>query len=244
MQATKDYIEKHGIPHEVYVDFGGVFSVNNNNADRFKKTQWERAMEELNIKVSHAHSAQAKGRVERANGTLQDWLTMELRQAGISSIDAANHFLRESNFIAEHNERVAEKPEKEGDAHRPQDLFDLDNIFCIKEERVLANDYTIVFNKRIFQLHSSQRTIIRPKDKITVNVDLNGLIKLTIRKTNLEFTEIHARTAKPLPEEKIIQHKSYKVSENSRRWASGLAPKKENRVKLALPAMEAKEKRN
>ncbi len=155
MRATKNYIKHCGIPHEFYVDFGRVFSVNLNNEERDKKTQWERAVNELNIIVSHAHSPQAKGRVERANETLQDRLIKELRLAGISSITAANQFLRESNYLDKHNSQFAVAAAESGDGHRPADLYDLDHIFCIREKRVLANDYTIVYNKRIFQLTRS-----------------------------------------------------------------------------------------
>ena len=86
MQAVKNYIEKCGIPQQFYVDFGGVFSVNTNNPDREKITQWKRCCQELGIDVIYAHSPQAKGRVERANKTLQDRLVKEFRLAEISSI--------------------------------------------------------------------------------------------------------------------------------------------------------------
>jgi hypothetical protein len=172
MRATRNYINRHGIPHEFYVDFGSVFSVNTNNPERDKKTQWERAVEELSIKVIHAHSPQAKGRVEKANDTLQDRLVKEMRLAGISSIEDANGFLREDYFIPKHNERFAVAPAQTGDAHRPLIGYDLDIIFCSRETRVLANDHTIVFNKRIFQLDRQQRTIIRPRDLINSSCDL------------------------------------------------------------------------
>ena len=69
MQAVKKYILAHGLPREFYVDYGSVFSVNINNPDREKLTQWERCCKELGINVIHARSPQAKGRVERANRT-------------------------------------------------------------------------------------------------------------------------------------------------------------------------------
>ena len=103
LQATKNYIETHGIPHEFYVDHGGVFRVNLNNKDHEKITQWERAVEQMGITVIHAHSPQAKGRVERCNQTMQDRLVKELRLAGISSMEVANAYLRTSHFIEKHN---------------------------------------------------------------------------------------------------------------------------------------------
>src|SRR5438552_2598121 len=72
IESTKNYMIKYGRPHALYVDFGSCFSVNTNNPERDKKTQWERIMERLSVTVHHAHSPQAKGRVERGYKTLQD----------------------------------------------------------------------------------------------------------------------------------------------------------------------------
>jgi hypothetical protein len=224
LRATKNYVTKFGRPHEFYVDFGSVFSVNTNNPERDKKTQWERAMKELLIEVIHAHSPQAKGRVERANKTLQDRLVHEMRIAGITSMEEGNRFLQSSGFIAKHNVLFPKPPAQLGDAHRPIDGYQLDNIFCLKEERVLANDFTITYNKRIFQLEARQRTIIRPKNRITVNTHLDGSIRLSIRATDLAFREIGSRPSKQLQEEKTRIDRLYKPTQNSRRWVAGLLP--------------------
>jgi len=133
VNATKNYIKVHGRPYSMYVDYGSVFSVNTNNAERDKKTQWERMMQELDIKVIHASSPQAKGRVERSNGTLQDRLLKELRLASVSIMDEANKFIRESNYIALHNARFAVLPAQPGNAHRPIATYDLEAIFCFKD---------------------------------------------------------------------------------------------------------------
>jgi transposase len=241
LRSTKNYIQRYGIPHEFYVDFGGVFSVNLNNDERDKKTQWERAASELLINIIHAHSPQAKGRVERANGTMQDRLVKELRLKDISSIEDANKYLRESDFMLKHNERFAVKPAQGGDAHRPAQNYDLEATFCRREARILANDYTIAFNKQYYQLEKQQRTIIRPKDKITVSTFLDGSISLSIRKTVLAFSPISNKPQKPV-QDKIFLNQRSKPCENSRRWASGSAPRfnNESRVKLAAPATEAK----
>src|SRR3990167_577619 len=223
MQATKNYVKRYGRPHAFYVDFGGVFRVNLNNAEHIKKTQWECALEELEIEVKHAHSPQAKGRVERANGTLQDRLIKEMRLAGVSSIDAANTFIRESNFIEKHNNCFSITPAQSGNAHRLIDFYDLDKIFCLREKRLLANDYTIMYNKSIFQLEARQRTIIRPGNTITVNTHLNGSITLSIRKTELDYKELNVKHTKPI-KENLLAKKPYKPSENSKRWVAGLAP--------------------
>ena len=81
MKATKNYVQKYGAPQLFYTDHGSVFHVNLNNHDKKKKTQWEQTVARLGIKVQHAHSPQAKGRVERCNQTMQDRLIKEMRLA-------------------------------------------------------------------------------------------------------------------------------------------------------------------
>jgi hypothetical protein len=241
--ATKNYTQAHGKPHAIYVDYGSVFSVNTNNAEREKKTQWERMMQELSIEVIHAHSPQAKGRVERSNSTLQDRLLKELRLASISSIDEANRFIRESHYIALHNARFAVTPAQPGNAHRPTGTYDFETIFCFKDERILANDYTITFNKIILQLDKKQPTIIRPKNVISVRTHLNGSIDLFLRNNKLFYKEIVAKPPKKIVVSVTKQYQPRKAHENSRRWASGLPFIRSSRMKPALPAVEA-EKRN
>ena len=85
------------------------------------------------------------------------------------------------------------KPAEETDIHRSAEGYALDRIFCTKEERVLQNDFVIAYKKRLFQLRAEQKTILRPKDNITVEEHLDGTIVLSIRKTILFFTEIKAR---------------------------------------------------
>jgi hypothetical protein len=239
MQATKNYVEQCGIPQLFYTDHGSVFHVNLNNPEEEKKTQWERACHRLGIEVKHAHSPQAKGRVERCNQTLQDRLIKEMRLCGINSIESANHYLRTSDFIAKHNSKFAIKAMQSGDAHASSESYNLGDVFTTRETRVLANDFTIQYNKQIFQLLPDQKTILRPKNQIIVKTYLNEDIKLWIRKTELFFDIIHTREKK-VPKAHVAKPCVYhKPSINSRRWACGLAPT-ESRVKPVSPTVEAK----
>lgn len=206
MGATKKYVERFGRPVSLYVDYGGVFSVNTNNPDREKITQFERACDELGIKIIHASSPQAKGRVERVNRTLQDRLVKEMRLAGISTMQAANRFVQ-NGYIAKHNERFAVAPFNLTNAHRPQEGFNLDWIFSIREKRVLQQDFVVQYKSRLFQLAKQQKTIIRPKDRIIVNRHLDGRITLFIRKVPLNFVEIMQRQAKT---KKLLTVKEFK----------------------------------
>jgi hypothetical protein len=147
--VTKNYISKFGRPLAFYVDFGSVFSVNLNNKERVKKTQFERFTSELSIEIKHAHSPQAKGRVERANKTLKDRLVKEMRLKGINSLEDANKYLQEGNFIQNHNSRFSIEARKTGDAHRSIENYNLDAIFCSKVERAITNDLTIHYKSKL-----------------------------------------------------------------------------------------------
>jgi hypothetical protein len=237
IRSTKRYIQHYGRPHEFYVDHGSVFHVNLNNDEHDKITQWERIIDELSIKVNHAHSPQAKGRVERANKTLQDRLIKEMRLAGVSSMEQANKFVSDSHFIDKHNDKFARPAAITGDAHRSTQTYNLGDYFYLKAQRVLTNDYTITFNKRIFQLGRQQQTIIRPKNTIVVRTQLDGSITLYIRNTKLNFQELYAKPVKIVEPRSIRLPIPRKVHENSRLWASGL-PCVESRMKTASPAAE------
>ncbi len=238
MRSTKNFIERHGIPGTFYTDHGSVFHVNLNNQEGEKKTQWGLACEELGIQVIHAHSPQAKGRVERCNRTLQDRLVKEMRIANISSMEAANNFVQTRGFIKNHNRAFAVSPAQNGSAFRDHQGYDLADVFTTKEVRTLANDFTIAYNKRILQLKGQQKTCLRPKDVIIIKTSLSGAISLWMRKTELVFEEIATKpkplTQKEPPAVRIL----HKPNINSRRWVAGLPPL-QSRVKPASPAVKA-----
>src|SRR4051812_47587398 len=103
-RGTRTYLERHGKPVAFYSDKHSIFRVNAKDAaDGDGVTQFGRALTELNIDILCANSPQAKGRVERAFGTLQDRLVKELRLAGISTVEAANAWLL--GFIEDYNKR-------------------------------------------------------------------------------------------------------------------------------------------
>jgi hypothetical protein len=189
MKAVRHYMELCGRPLSFYVDFGSVFSVNTNNPERDKITQFERACKELGVSVIHAHSPQAKGRVERSNKTHQDRLIKELRLAGISSMEEANKFVR-NVYLPKHNKQFSVPAAKDGDVHRSIDQFELDNIFCIKESRLVQNDFTVQYKKRILQLTAHQYAVVRPKEEVAIHEQFNGKLSFFIRKIPLNFVEL------------------------------------------------------
>ncbi len=196
MKATKSYLEKYGRPLELYVDRGKVFKVNLNNPDDDKITQYRRSLNELSIKVIYARSPQAKGRVERLFGTLQDRLVKELRLAEISTMEEANQFVQ-GIYLHKHNQKFAIEPREKQNFHRSIQGFDLNEIFTQQEERTLTNDFTIAYHHKWYQLVKNQPTLVFPKNTITVLRYLDGNIKLKLRKTNLNFQEILKPISKP-----------------------------------------------
>lgn len=215
-KATKKYIERWGRPVAFYVDFGSVFKVNLNNPEGERKTQYERILGDLDIDLSHATSPQAKGRVERCNKTMQDRLIKEMRLAGISSMDEANRFVQQGDFIEKHNARFAVPPAKEGDAHRAIRGYDLYKIFCSKEERIVTSDFTVSYKGRILQLAKDQPATIRPKDHVIICLHLDEKITVRIRSVQLNFREIGMRKQKKLtPVEYVSQENALGIEKGA-----------------------------
>lgn len=137
--ATKAYLNEYGKPLSFYSDKHAVFRTTHaSNRDATTgMTQFGRALHELNIDIICANSPQAKGRVERANKTLQDRLVKELRLRNINTIKDANTYMPE--FMADYNARFGKEPRKDKDMHRPFSEHDsLDGAMCHKEFRTLS----------------------------------------------------------------------------------------------------------
>src|SRR5690606_25789698 len=118
--------------------------------DKETPTQVGRALAELGVMHIPSYSPEARGRMERLFGTLQGRLPQELRLAGLDSIEEANAWLAE-RFIAAFNARFGVAPEAEGTAFLPF-VGDLENILCVKEERVVGNDNTVRYEGRVLQI--------------------------------------------------------------------------------------------
>jgi winged helix-turn helix protein len=157
-RATRCYLETHGKPVAFYSDKHSIFRVNKKDADAGDRiTQFSRALAELNIDIICANLPQAKGRVERAFGTLQDRLVKELRLAHIASIDAANAWL--PTFIAEHNRRFGRAPANPKDVHRPLSVQDnLDEILAWREQRTVTRNLTLHYDRMMLILEPTPLT--------------------------------------------------------------------------------------
>jgi len=194
----KDYAEMNGKPVAIYLDRGSTYKQNQkkNVLDNpLSLTQFERAMEELSINIIHAHSPQAKGRVERLFGTLQNRLVKELRLRNISDITSANKFLSEI-FVPEFNAKFGVKSKKRGNLHRPlssRDKENIEKVFSTRETRRVLNDFTVRFHNQWFQLGEIQPIGVCRKDKVTVETRLDDNVFVSLRDKYLNYAVLPER---------------------------------------------------
>ena len=186
-QATREYLETHGKPVALYSDKHGVFRVNSTGAvEGDGMTQFGRALHTLNIDIICANSSQAKGRVERANKTLQDRLVKELRLRGISTIVAGNELL--PAFLADYNARFGKEPRNPKDLHRPLLADDdLTDIFAWREERTVSNSLTLQYDKVVFLLEPNEITRELRRKRVTVVDYPDGRLAIRYRGLDLPY---------------------------------------------------------
>ena len=154
MAALREVIETQGLFCSLYSDRGSHFFLTpkaGEAVDKNRLTQVGRAMRELNVEMIAAYSPQARGRSERNFGTWQNRLPQELRLAGISTVEQANRFLRQC-YIGEFNRLFAQPAPEKGTAFRNCERKDLDQVFSIQTERVVAKDNTVAIRDRYWQL--------------------------------------------------------------------------------------------
>ncbi len=186
-EATRAYLEKHGRPLSFYSDKHSVFRVNRKDAlSGDGATQFNRAMEALDIKQICANSPQAKGRVERRNRDLQDRLIKAMRLKKLSNIQEANAYLPE--FIADFNKRFAKPPLNPSNAHRPLlKEHSLDTIFVHRESRRLSKNLTLQYKNVIYQVITDRPEYVLKKASVTVLEDKNGKVTIEYHGKLLKF---------------------------------------------------------
>ena len=184
-RSTREYLEAYGKPVAFYSDKHAVFRVNGKGAvGGDGMTQFGRALHQLNIDIICANSPQAKGRVEHANGTLQDRLVKEMRLAGISTLEAGNAFL--PAFMADFNRRFAKAPYSDKDLHRPLSEDDeLDDVFAWREERTVSRNLTLQYDQVLFILEPNAITLSLARQRVTVYDYPDG--RLAIKHKGLEL---------------------------------------------------------
>ena len=200
MDSMKRYIKRYGIPQNVYLDKHSTYksqtepTIEEQLAGQQPMSQFERSLAGLEIEIIHANSPQAKGRVERLFRTLQDRLVKEMRLAKVKSIDEANEFLK--SFLPKYNRKFKKPAASKADLHRPAPhRRDLDSILCIKEERTIRNDFTVIHNRTLYQIEKATRA-----KKILIEERLDGSLHITYNGQDLKYRQITAASVKEKPQ--------------------------------------------
>ena len=208
MDSLRRYLERYGLPQALYLDKHSTYKTTRQPAtdellrDEQAQTQFERAAEELGIKLIHANSPQAKGRIERAFGTLQDRLVKEMRLAGVATCAEANRFL--DRYLPTHNRRFMMAPLRPQDLHRPvPKSLNLDDIFCLQGIRTVNNGYLIKWTSRTFVLSRPSLTLRR--QKVVVREWFDGRLSIRFKGKDLEYKEVD--TVRPKPAVRVFAMK-------------------------------------
>jgi hypothetical protein len=187
-------VSRYGVPLALYGDHSGIFvrnddcwSVEEQLAGKRQPTQFGRALQQLGISFIAASSPQAKGRVERLWGVLQDRLTSELRLAKAADLDSANAVLR--RFVTDYNRRFARPPRESRPAWRPAPE-NLDRICCFVHERIVSNDNVVQWEGRRFQIPQQARRFSFAGAKVQIHQALDGHVSLYYGQTRLQHSTV------------------------------------------------------
>lgn len=187
MQTLRGYIDQHGLPACLYSDRHSIFRTSNAADDNPLPTQFARALNSLGIEDIQASSPQAKGRVERANKTLQDRLIKALRLAGINDMHSANAWI--GGYIAQHNRRFAIAPKSNQDAHVPylQAPEQLDTILAHHYQRRLSSTLSCQFQRHILQIQAPGQQRRLAGQNVLIIAQLDGSLVVSFKQQILNY---------------------------------------------------------
>ena len=200
--VLEGWVRQHGLPGSLYVDRDSIYrcegqaTIAEQLAGREPQTQFGRAMEALGVELKLAHSPQAKGRVERMNGVLQDRLVKELRLAGISDMESANTFL-EGKYLRAFNRQFVREAASAVDVHRevPRNL---NEVLSWEQERVVQGDWTVTSEGQRYQLDRQHEGLSLVRRKVIVRRLRDGRVQLVYRGQQLKW--------RALPKEALRKH--------------------------------------
>jgi hypothetical protein len=198
--VLEGWVRKHGLPASLYVDRDSIYrcegepSIAQQLAGKQPQTQFGRAMEQLGVELILANSPQAKGRVERMNGTLQDRLVKELRLAGISDMESGNRFL-EGKYLRAFHRQFGRAAASAVDVHRevPRNLSE---VLSWEAERVVQSDWTVACEGKRYQLDRQHEAMSLVRRKVVVRRLRNGRVQLVHRDKQLKWRALPEGTVR------------------------------------------------
>jgi transposase len=219
-----------GLPRALYVDRAGIY-----RADREATgeeliqgiepvTQFGRAMKQLSVELILANSPEAKGRVERRNGLLQDRLVKEMRLANINGIEAANTFL-DNRYLTELNDRYTCLAADTADVHRPVDRqVKLDEVLCEQEPRVVGRDWCVRWNNQHLQIDKRHESLDLAGKQVLVKHKRDGTLLVEHAGVLLESREVVSRPEPPRRPKPVIKNNKKWTPPATHPWKHGLPP--------------------
>jgi transposase len=223
LRVLWSYLERYGRPQAVYTDKAGMFQPTlargwkSDDPEPKTETQIGRALRELGIEWIAAHSPQAKGRVERCFGTLQDRLVKALRKAQVRTLEQANAYL-EKVFLPLWNERFARSAASEVEGHRGLEKLDLGSILSVVEQRGVANDYTVQWRGVKWQI---PKAAIRPGlrgSRLRIEQRLDGTMVARIDGRSVALQGCQAITTANEPRKERRPGKRFQPAPGQSRW--------------------------
>jgi hypothetical protein len=199
--TLRRWVEMYGVPRALYVDWKSVYqsapTARQKQEGIVPVSQFGRMCQKLGIEMIGANSPQAKGRVERGHGTHQDRLIKKMRLKKVASYEAANEFLA-NGYLEQHNARYAVAAREQADYHLgvPRRL-DLEQVFCLEEERIVSPDWVVQYYQRWLQIEDKgQKVRVDRGASVTVREHRDGSVSLWLKGTKLRWHEIAERPRK------------------------------------------------
>jgi hypothetical protein len=224
MAGLWEVIETHGIFCALYSDRGSHFFVTmkaGEKVDKYRLTQVGRAMKEVGVQTIAAYSPQARGRSERNFGTWQGRLPQELRLAGIRTLEGANTFLREK-YIAVFNSKFSVAAAEKGTAFRRTGRSDLNWVFTVQTERVVAKDNTVAIGDRLWQIDKTRFRSTLAGSTVTIHEHLDGNVSIRFGPHVVgRFDSKGVSLLHPGPEKRGGKGGSLEAGENQKRVSPG-----------------------
>jgi len=206
--TLRAWVEKYGIPRALYVDWKTVYLVQATERQKQEGivpiSQFGGMCAKLGIELIGANSAQAKGRVERGHGTHQDRLIKKMRLQKIATYVQANAYLSQS-YLEAHNTKYAVAPREKADFHlAPGKRLDLNQVFCLEEERKVSNDWVVQYGKRWLQIEEDQKALVGAGSTVAVREHRDGT--LTLLRGN-QVLRWHELTQRPKAKEQVAKRR-------------------------------------